>query len=228
MDITFSYIPYIVEGLIVTIGTSLTVFFGAAVIGLLLTLESTGTRRGAAPVIRVYIALFRSLPELLCVFIAYYGSEILLRWMTAEFGMPEVSVSPFMAVSVALAIQFGAYCAEIFADARRSIHPGLIEAAEALGMTPGKVAVRVTIPLMFRAAIPALDNLFLVILKVSALASVIGLEEVTRRAKIVAGTTREPFAAYAIAAVCFLTVTAVTTLVQHRLHGRLHGTARGA
>jgi His/Glu/Gln/Arg/opine family amino acid ABC transporter permease subunit len=224
MDTTLSYIPYIVEGLIATIGTSLTVFAGSAAIGLLLTLSSNGAWRGAMPAVRLYIALFRSLPELLCVFIVYYGSDIMLRRLTEELGLSPISVSPFAAVTVALAVQFGAYCSEIFADARRTISPGLIEAAEALGVTPGKVTVRVTIPLMVRAAIPGLGNLFLVILKISALASVIGLEEVTRRAKIVAGTTREPFAAYMIAAACFLAITAAATLAQHRLHR----VARGA
>lgn len=228
MEASLSYAPYIVAGLAVTIGTSVAVFLGAAAIGLLFALESSSGRGGPAQAIRVYITLFRSVPELLCVFIAYYGFEMLLGWVTEELGMAPVSVSPLVAVTVALAVQFGAYCAEIFGDARRSIHPGLVEAAEALGMTRSRVALRVTIPLMVRTAIPGLGNLFLVILKVSALASVIGLEEVTRRAKIVAGTTREPFAAYGIAALCFLAVTAVATLVQHRLHGHLHGTARGA
>ncbi|RZF24212.1 ABC transporter permease subunit [Paraburkholderia sp. UYCP14C] len=225
---TLSFASFIVGGLVGTIGTSLAAFAGAAFIGLMLNLASTGTRTGVVQAIRVYIVLFRSLPEILCVFIAYYGFDILLSWMTGKFDLAPVTISPFVAVTTALAIQFGAYCAEIFGDARRSVHPGLIEAAAALGMTETRVALRVTIPLMVRAAIPGLGNLFLVILKVSALASVIGLEEVTRRAKIVAGATREPFAAYAIAALCFLAVAALATLVLHRLHGRFHDAARGA
>ncbi|RZF23929.1 ABC transporter permease subunit [Paraburkholderia sp. UYCP14C] len=223
MDSTLPYLPFIVEGLIATIGVSLTVFAGAASIGLFLSLSSGTARRGVGTAVHLYVALFRSLPELLCVFIVYYGSEIVLRRVMEGFGLASVSISPFAAVTIALAVQFGAYCSEIFGDARRTISPGLIEAAEALGMTGAAVALRVTVPLMVRAAIPGLGNLFLVILKISALASVIGLEEVTRRAKIVAGTTREPFAAYLIAAACFLAITAVASLAQHRLHRAAQG-----
>ncbi|WFU51663.1 amino acid ABC transporter permease [Sinorhizobium terangae] len=220
MTATLPYLGFIIEGLTVTIGTTLAIFVGAMLIGAVVALSNTSEKGVLVVLARGYITLFRALPELLCIFIVYYGSDVALRVMAARFGTPYPDVSPFAAVAFALGIQFGAYCAEIFGDARRAIPQGLIEAAEALGLEPGQVVRRVTLPLMFMNATPALGNLFLVVLKVSALASAIGLEEVTRRAKIVAGTTREPFAPYAIAAVCFLVITAIAGLLQSYLEQR--------
>ncbi|KUM27016.1 hypothetical protein AU467_18840 [Mesorhizobium loti] len=217
MNSTIPFLPYIVGGLAVTILTSLVTFACAVSVGLAATLWVNTGHRAASVIVRVYVAIFRSLPELLCIFIVYYGCEIALQRAAASFGFRPASISPFAAVTVAIGVQFGAYCVEIFSDAYRSLNKGLFEAAHALGLSPRKVISRVTIPLMLQAAIPGLGNLFLVMLKISALASVIGLEEVTRRAKIVAGSTREPFASYAVAAACFLAIAAGAALLQSRL-----------
>ncbi|TCN20381.1 ABC transporter permease subunit [Sinorhizobium americanum] len=221
MDATLSFLPYIVGGLVVTILTSLMTFSCAVVIGLAATLWLKADRPAAKLIIRSYVTIFRSLPELLCIFIVYYGCEIALRKAAVSLDFRPISISPLLAVTVAIGIQFGAYCVEILSDAHRSIRPGLLEAGHAIGLSPRKVTMRVTIPLMLQAAIPGLGNLFLVMLKVSALASVIGLEEVTRRAKIVAGSTREPFASYLIAAALFLAIAAAAALLQSFLERSL-------
>lgn len=226
MDATLPFVPYILAGLEVTVVASLASFLGAVAIGLAAALWAAGGSPTAMWLVRAYIALFRSLPELLCIFIVYFGIDLLIRRVAGELGFAPGSIPPLLAVSVALGVQFGAYCAEVFADARASLSPGLFEAAEALGLSSAKVATRVTIPLTVQMAIPGIGNLFLVLLKVSALASMIGLEEVTRRAKIVAGSTREPFASYAVAALCFLAITAAAALFQAYLE-RATRAARG-
>lgn len=220
MTSTLPYLGYILEGLVVTIGVSLAIFACATLAGALVSLASAGGKGAGVIAARAYISLFRALPELLCVFIVYYGTDVALAAISQKLGTPAPEVSPFVAVTAALGIQFGAYCAEIFGDARRAIPKGMFEAAEALGLEPLQVVRRVTLPLMIANATPALGNLFLVILKVSALASVIGLEDLTRRAKIVAGTTREPFVPYLVAAICFLLVTAAASFIQHRIERR--------
>ncbi len=220
MTSTLPYLGYILEGLVVTIGVSLAIFACATLLGALVALASAGERGVGVIAARSYISLFRALPELLCVFVVYYGTDVALAAAAARLGTPAPEISPFAAVTAALGIQFGAYCAEIFGDARCAIPKGMLEAADALGLEPLQAVRRVTLPLMLANATPALGNLFLVILKVSALASVIGLEELTRRAKIVAGTTREPFVPYLVAAACFLVVTAIASLIQNRIERR--------
>jgi ABC-type arginine transport system permease subunit len=75
---------------------------------------------------------------------------------------------------------------------------------------------RIEAPLMLRTALPSLGNLGLVVVKITALASVVGLEEIARRAKIVAGSTREPIATYLLASAAFLMLTAVIMLLLAR------------
>ncbi len=220
MNATLPYLGFIVEGLLVTVTATLAGFAGAIVIGAALSTVISGSNRFLTVVANGYVTIFRALPELLFVLVIYYGLDIVIRDVAGRLGTPAPDISPFIAVAIALAVQFGAYCAEIFRDARLAIPGGLVEAGEAIGLSESKVRRRIILPLMFVNATPALGNLFLVVLKVSALASVIGLEEVTRRAKVVAGATREPFGAFAIAAVCFLVVTAVATLIQHQLERR--------
>lgn len=220
MTATLPYLGFIVEGLIVTVTATLAGFAGAILIGAALSTVISGSNKSLTFVANGYVTVFRALPELLFVLVVYYGLDIAVRAATARIGVPALDISPFVAVAIALAVQFGAYCAEIFRDARLAIPGGLVEAGEAIGLSESKVRTRVVLPLMFVNATPALGNLFLVVLKVSALASVIGLEEVTRRAKVVAGTTREPFGAFAVAAICFLVITAVATLIQHYLERR--------
>ncbi|MER8608243.1 ABC transporter permease subunit [Mesorhizobium sp. M1233] len=220
MTATLPYVGFIVEGLIVTVSATLAGFIGAILIGAALSTLISGSNKLRNLVASGYVTVFRALPELLFVLVVYYGLDIAMRALSARIGIATLDISPFVAVTIALAVQFGAYCAEIFRDARSAIPRGLIEAGEAIGLSETKVGARIVLPLMFVNATPALGNLFLVILKVSALASVIGLEEVTRRAKVVAGSTREPFAAFAVAAICFLIVTAIATLAQHQLERR--------
>ena len=220
MTSTLPYLGYILEGLVVTISVSLAIFASATLVGMVVVLGSQGEKGIKSFAARGYISLFRAVPELLWVFIVYYGTDVVMAAFSTRLGIPALEVSPFVAVTAALGIQFGAYCAEIFGDARRAIPRGMFEAADALGLEPLQIIRRVTLPLMLVNATPALGNLFLVILKVSALASVIGLEELTRRAKIVAGATREPFVPYLVAAACFLLVTAVASIIQHRIERR--------
>ncbi|MCZ4088813.1 amino acid ABC transporter permease [Sinorhizobium psoraleae] len=217
---TLPFLGYIVEGLTVTVGATLVGFAGALLIGATLSTLIVGSNTLPRYVASGYVTVFRALPELLFVFIVYYGLDIAMRALAARIGMAPLEISPFAAVTIALAMQFAAYCAEIFRDARTAIPGGLIEAGEAIGLSGRKVRTRIVLPLMFINATPALGNIFLVILKVSALASVIGLEEVTRRAKVVAGTTKEPFGAFAVAAICFLIVTALATALQHYVERR--------
>ncbi|QRM32883.1 amino acid ABC transporter permease [Microvirga sp. VF16] len=219
---TIPFLGYIVEGLTVTVGATLVGFLGAMLIGAALSTLVSGSTKLPTLVANGYVTVFRALPELLFVFVVYYGLDIAMRALSARIGITPLEISPFVAVTIALAVQFGAYCAEIFRDARTAIPIGLIEAGEAIGLSEARVRTRIVLPLMFINATPALGNIFLVILKVSALASVIGLEEVTRRAKVVAGATREPFGAFAVAAICFLIVTAIATAVQHYIERRTH------
>lgn len=216
------YIPYIVWGLQYTVLVSLAAFAVGLGLGLAIAMARLSGGRIVKGALGLYVTVFRSLPEVLTILFVYYGVDLLLRSGAAAAGLAPVSFSPFLAAAAAIGLQFAAYCSEIFRDAYHAIPAGQIEAGHALGMRRGKVFTRILLPLMLRNALPSLGNIFLVILKASALASVIGLEEVTRRAKVAAGSVRDPIGAFAVAAACFLLLTAIAGALQHRLErGRL-------
>jgi polar amino acid transport system permease protein len=97
----------------------------------------------------------------------------------------------------------------VFRGAILAIPKGQIEAARAFGFGPWRAFRRIVLPQVWRVALPGLGNLFLVLLKDTSLVSVIGLEELMRKAQIAVGFTRAPFTFYLAAALLYLAMTAV-------------------
>lgn len=220
MDTVIPYFPYLAVGLGVTILVSAASYALALALGFALALGRVHGGHGLAAAIGVYLAVFRSLPELLVIFFFYYGLDMALQGAGLR-------ADPFITVTLAIGVQFAAYACEIFRDAHGAIPRGLVEAGRAIGQTPRQIVTRIEAPLMLRAALPSLGNLGLVVIKITALASVVGLEEIARRAKIVAGSTREPIATYLAASAAFLLLTAVVMLVLSRMERAQKGGVAG-
>ncbi|KAA5605694.1 ABC transporter permease subunit [Roseospira marina] len=187
----------------------------ALAIGLVLGLA--GAAAMAAPVAplrwlaRAYTTIIRGIPELLVVLLIYFGSSVLLMRLARPLGYTGyIELSPFVAGAVALALTFGGYASEVFRGAFQAVPVGQAEAAQALGM--GRIAIffRIVLPQAWRIALPGLGNLFLVLMKDTALVSVIGLEEIMRKAQFATGATKEPFTFYLAAAVLYLGLTIVS------------------
>lgn len=211
MNTTSDYLPYLLQGIVSSVALGGSSFVAAAVIGLLLALIRDHSSPLVKFLISIYISVFRALPELLTIFLAYYGSIGFAR----SVGIPDPS--PFAAALTALGIQIGSYACQIFSDAYRAVPRGLLEAAQAVGMPGHLINVRIAIPLMLRLAAPSLGSLLLVVIKLTAIASAIGVTELTRRAQIVAGATHDPLPAFAYAAAVYLVVAAILTIFQRRL-----------
>ena len=159
-----------------------------------------------------YTTLIRGIPELLIVFAIYFGGSAIFMWVASWFGYDEyIEVDPFVAGVMALSIAFGAYATEVFRMAILSIPKGQWESAYAFGMPPFKAFYRIILPQVWRVAIPGLGNLFQVLLKDTALGSVVGLQDVIRQATTAISSTKEPFTFYLAAAVIYLILTAIAT-----------------
>jgi ABC-type arginine transport system permease subunit len=117
-----------------------------------------------------------------------------------------------MAGTTTLGFIFGAFLTETFRGAIMAIPRGQIEAAHAYGLTRGQVFNRITLPQMIRHAIPGFTNSWLVMLKASALVSIIGLDDMVHRANLAAAATRQPFTFYATIAVIYLALTTVSII----------------
>jgi arginine/ornithine transport system permease protein len=124
---------------------------------------------------------------------------------------------------------YGAYMTETFRGAILAVPRGQLEAARAFGMRPALVVRRILLPQMLRHALPGLGNNWLVLLKATALLSVLGLDDMVRKAALAAGATRQPFTFYLAVALVFLALTTVSTLALAALerHAR-RGEARPA
>ncbi|MCB2388388.1 MULTISPECIES: ABC transporter permease [Thalassolituus] len=187
-------------------------------IGLVIGLLGAAAKLSPSPFLRIpatlYTTLVRGVPELLLVLTLYYGGAQLLMWAANFFGYDEyIEVGAFAAGVAALAIAFGAYATEVFRMAMLEVPKGQWESAQSMGMSRGQTFFRIIFPQVWRLAIPGLGNLFQVLLKDTALVSVIGLNELMRQASVGSAATKHPFDFYLAAAILYLALTLLATLV---------------
>ena len=141
--------------------------------------------------------------------------------MTQAQGWGHVDINAFAAGTVTLGFIFGAYLTETFRGAILSIPRGQIEAGHAMGLSRGQVLRDIVLPQMIRHAIPGFTNNWLVLLKATALVSIIGLDDMVHRASLASAATREPFTFYALIGAIYLAVTTVSILALGALNRRV-------
>lgn len=157
-----------------------------------------------------YTTIVRGIPELLYVFFIFVAGDLLVKAAFKALGYTQyVELSAFLAGVFALSTMFGAYATEVFRMALEDIPKGQWEAADAVGMKPAQTFFRIIMPQMWAVAMPGLGNLFLVLLKDTALVSIIGLKDVIYYASRAAQSTQMPFTFYFVAALIYLVLTMV-------------------
>ncbi len=198
-------------GLWMTIRVALASVAVGLVLGLIGAAMKLSGSRTARAVAGGYTTIIRGVPELLLLLILFFGGTMALQRIFEHLGHDEyVEVSAFGAGVATLGFVFGAYATEVFRGAILAVPPGQIDAARAVGMGRVLQFRRILLPQVWRYALPGLGNLWMVLLKDTALISVVGLDEIMRKASIAAGATREPFTFYAAAALIFLGLTVVS------------------
>jgi putative lysine/arginine/ornithine/histidine/octopine transport system permease protein len=207
--------PALLEGTWMTIRLSLASVALGLLFGLLGASAKISERIWLRGIGGFYTSVVRGVPETLWVLMAYFGTVSLMNYIGSHFGNPYLTLSPFVAGTLALALCFGAYATEVFRGALLSIPPGQREAGLALGMSPLRIFWRITLPQLWRVALPGLGNLYLILLKDTALVSLITLDEVMRKAQVAANATKEPFTFYFAAALIYL---ALTVIIMAALH----------
>jgi arginine/ornithine transport system permease protein len=176
-----------------------------------------------------YTTVIRGIPDLVLMLLIFYGGTIglnnLLEWMGSE---ATVDINPFVAGVLTLGFIYGAYMTETFRGAMLAIPHGQAEAAWAFGMGRTQTFVRITAPQMVRYALPGFTNNWLVLIKATALVSLIGLQDMTYAAKQASAATRSPFTFFLFTAVLFLVYTTVSLLALRKLNARFSlGAKRG-
>ena len=182
-----------------------------AVLGALIELSSF---RSLKVVVSSVTSLVRGLPELLVLFALYFGGSILLSKVLGH----SAQVSAFVSGVLALGLIFASYAVQTLRGAFLAIPRGQIEAGKAIGLSGWLIFKNILLPQAWRHALPGLGNLWLVLLKDSALVSLIGLGDLMNKAQLAASTTREPFKFYCAAALLFLLLTSVSQVLLNRFN----------
>jgi len=223
------YYLAILNGSLLTVAVSLASLAVATLIGLLGAAAKLSGRRPLVWLASSYTTVVRGIPELLMMLLIFYGGAIGLNNLLEAFGYEEgVDLDPFIAGVLTIGFIYGAYMTETFRGAILAIPRGQMEAAWAFGMGPLRTFWRITLPQMIRYALPGFTNNWLVLIKATALVSLIGLQDMTYRAKQASAATREPFTFLLFAAGLFLLYTWVSLWVLRRVEARYSlGTKRG-
>ncbi|WP_084360378.1 ABC transporter permease [Hydrogenophaga palleronii] len=205
------YFQSILQGALLTVGVSLAALVVAVLLGLLGAAAKLSGRRVPVALATAYTTLVRGVPELVLMLLIFYGGAIGLNHLLASMGSKSsVDINPFIAGTLTIGFIYGAYMTETFRGAILSIPKGQMEAAWAFGMGPLRTFLRITAPQMVRYALPGFTNNWLVLIKATALVSLIGLKDMTYLAKQASAATREPFTFFLFAAALFLIYTSVS------------------
>ncbi|EKN46156.1 MULTISPECIES: ABC transporter permease [Pseudomonas syringae group] len=221
--------PALAAGALMTVQLALSALCLGLILGLLGALAKTSPYKPLQWLGGTYSTIVRGVPELLWVLLIYFGTVNGMRALGEAFGKPDLALSAFAAGVIALGLCFGAYATEVFRGAILAIPKGHREAGLALGMSRTRILYKLILPQMWRIALPGLGNLFMILMKDTALVSVIGLEEIMRHAQIAVGFTKQAFTFYMVAAIMYLGLTVLAMIGMYFLEKRAaRGFARSA
>jgi histidine transport system permease protein len=208
------------EGALETVQLALCSLALAFVIGLIGASAKLFGNRLVARLANLYTTLVRGAPDLVLMLLLYYSIQMLLNGLTERLHWAQIDIKPFAAGVIVLGLIHGAYFTETFRGAFLAIPRGQMESATSLGMSYGHVLSHILFPQMMRFALPAIGNNWQVIIKATALVSVIGLSDVVTAAQDAGKSTTRYFFFIAVAAFVYLFITTVSNFVLRFLEHR--------
>lgn len=214
------WLQALAQGMVKTLGISLGAFILGLAIGLLVAMVKLRGPRWLVLCANCYTTLYRAVPELLLILLLYYAGTDLINLLMAQLGRPGVEVNGFMAAIVVLGIVQGAYSGEIIRGAIQAIPHGQIEAARAYSINRLLLLRRIVLPSMMPFAIAGLSNLWLVLVKESALISVVGYTELLSAGRQAAASTKHYLLFYLAVAAFYYLITLVSSSVFRQLEVR--------
>jgi His/Glu/Gln/Arg/opine family amino acid ABC transporter permease subunit len=204
----------LIEGAWITVQLAFCALLLGLILGLLGALAEASRVAVLRRIVTAIITSIRGLPELVVIFLVYFGGAFLLSVLLNHY----VNVSSFLAGVLALALLFGSYASQTFRGAFLAIPQGQIEAGRALGLNRRQLFFYIQLPQAWRYALPGLGNLWLVLLKDTALVSLIGLPDLMNRAQAASSATHQPFTFYLAAAMFYLIMTSISQIFMRKMH----------
>ncbi|WP_448203597.1 ABC transporter permease [Azospirillum sp. sgz302134] len=172
-------------------------------------------------VAEVYTTIVRGVPELLVIYLLFFGGGTMVMALGRLFGYDGyIELNAFTVGVLSVGLISGAYSTEVIRGAVQAVPHGQIEAARACGMNRWLILRRILVPQTMRYALPGLGNVWQLTLKDTALISVTALAEIMRVAHVAAGSTRQPFLFYTTAAALYLLLTTISTTAFERAERR--------
>ncbi|MCK5818303.1 MAG: ABC transporter permease [Psychromonas sp.] len=237
MQELLNYSHLLLQGAWVTIQVAIFSLLIALILGLLAALAKLSHSRILRTIATLYTTIIRGVPDLILMLLLYFGGQIIVnqlsynvnQWINTYLTnhnqahewyayLPNyIDITPYAAGIITIGFILGAYMTETFRGAILSIPKGQIEAANAYGMSQNKIFYRVMFPQMMRHALPGIGNNWLVLLKTTALVSIIGLQDMVKVAQDASGSTQQPFLFYITVAFVYLFFTAISNIYLKKL-----------
>jgi polar amino acid transport system permease protein len=206
------------NGVLVTVSLALATF----PIGLFLGFFIAVAKQSSEPSMRlagnIYTTIFRGLPELVTLFLVYFGAQIVLQNIVRLlYPDATVEINSFVSGMIALGFVSSSYSSEVFLSAFRAIPRGQYEGGYAIGLTNGQTTRLVVLPQLIRVALPGLANLWLILLKDTALVSAVGLPDILRQVGIASRVTKHAFLFYGVASLIYLLLALISSFGIHAI-----------
>ncbi|MCV9879552.1 histidine ABC transporter permease HisQ [Brenneria izbisi] len=206
----YGYSQLILDGAVITLELAISSLLLALIIGLIGAGAKLSASRLLSGCFSCYTTLIRGVPDLVLMLLIFYGLQITLNSLTEAVGISQIDIDPMTAGIITLGFIYGAYFTETFRGAFLAVPPGQIEAAVAFGFSPMKVFRRIMFPAMMRFALPGIGNNWQVILKATALVSLLGLNDVIKATQLAGKGAHEPFYFAIVAAALYLIFTTIS------------------
>ena len=209
----------LLQGAIVTILLALCTMPLGFGFGLALAVMKRSSNKGVRAFCEVYTTFFRGIPDLLALFIVYFGLQIVLDRLGKGFNF-HIELNAFAAGVIALGTIAAAYSSEVWVSALQSVPKGQEEAATSLGLDTKRAFLLVVLPQLFRVAIPGLGNVWSILLKDTSLISTIAVMDLMRAASEASRGARSPILFFSAAAGIYLVFSIASNAIQSRLERR--------
>lgn len=193
-----------------TVPLTVSIFVLSLVLAFVLAMIQVLNIKGLSALTRVYVWIFRGTPLIVQMYIIFYGLPSL-----------GITLPAFTSAVIAFSMNYAAYMSETIRAAIQSVPKGQFEAGYMIGLSFPQIMVRIVIPQAARVAFPTLFGSLIGLTKDSSLAASITVVEMFKTAQQIASVYFEPFALYCEAAVVYLLLNTILTLLQHYLEKRL-------
>ncbi len=226
INLLIEWLPTLAKGSALTLGVGVVALFISLILGMIIALFRLSRYRLFSTIGTAYTTIIRGIPELVLLLLIFYGgqqflNDLLFTWADKRgVDVEPINFSPFWSGSIVIGLIYAAYMAETLRGAILAVPSGQIEAANAYGLSKTRIFFRITLPQMVRHALPGVSNNWLVMLKATALVSLIALTDIVKISSDAAKASGYQFTFFLFAGAVFLLFTSVSIFIFRYLERR--------